>query len=381
MTDPFSVNDRRGKRRIIVNESVSDAKRVVGSQMERVFGDTNPFTQAFSRNQSQDEVLKEMRMNRRIAAMEKRGNGFGGGGGYGGINGAYGSGSSVSFATGRPRDPLFYWRENNLPYDITKDSELKKIRAFCNTPEAPIWMGDYSFKPIGEVQVGDEVIGWEYNEGPNGQLRKKLVRTQVMATHRRLAPEVVRITMESGRVIRCTPDHMWANYYYSPTQGDVLDRRTLKSTGQPRNKPIAWKQPEYKAASVGSYLTSFIEPTQPLQDEKERLTAAWLSGIYDGEGSGNEIGQSLSHNPDVYRRIQESLDLLGLPHRDMDDRIKIQTHIGGAAGKRGKAGGQQALVDFLNWTNPVRRVKPHIDRMLLTRPSGGKDRVVSIESE
>jgi len=39
--------------------------------------------------------------------------------------------ANVSFATGRPRDPMFYWRQNNLPYDVTKDDELKKIRAFC----------------------------------------------------------------------------------------------------------------------------------------------------------------------------------------------------------------------------------------------------------
>ena len=31
--------------------------------------------------------------------------------------------SNLSFATGRPRDPLFYWRENNLPYDFYKEGE------------------------------------------------------------------------------------------------------------------------------------------------------------------------------------------------------------------------------------------------------------------
>ena len=42
-----------------------------------------------------------------------------------------GQSSQMSFATGRPRDPMFYWRENNLPYDLSKDEELQKIRAFC----------------------------------------------------------------------------------------------------------------------------------------------------------------------------------------------------------------------------------------------------------
>lgn len=39
--------------------------------------------------------------------------------------------SNLSFATGRPRDPLFYWRENNLPYDFYKEGELKKVRELC----------------------------------------------------------------------------------------------------------------------------------------------------------------------------------------------------------------------------------------------------------
>jgi hypothetical protein len=127
MSEPFKVSDRRG--RIVVGQSVDDAKKMASDAtdlMRRTFGDTNPYTQAFSRNQSTDQVVDEMRLNRRVASMQKRGMGVGG------VNGAFGAGANVSFATGRPRDPLFYWRENNLPYDITKDSELKKIRAFCS---------------------------------------------------------------------------------------------------------------------------------------------------------------------------------------------------------------------------------------------------------
>ena len=65
------------------------------------------------------DVIREMRHNRSI---NKKGvAGMGGGG----------TSAQFSFATGRPRDPMFYWKENNLPYDIAKDEELAKIRAFC----------------------------------------------------------------------------------------------------------------------------------------------------------------------------------------------------------------------------------------------------------
>lgn len=65
------------------------------------------------------EARKNRRVNRRTAAYG--GGGSGGGGGF----------SDIQFATGRPRDPLFYWRQNNLPYDFSQNEELAKVRAFC----------------------------------------------------------------------------------------------------------------------------------------------------------------------------------------------------------------------------------------------------------
>ncbi len=70
-----------------------------------------------------DPVLVEMRKNRKVAMQRMgsspRGGGLGGGGG------------NVSFATGRPRDPLFYWKQNNMPYDIWQEEQLTQIRAMC----------------------------------------------------------------------------------------------------------------------------------------------------------------------------------------------------------------------------------------------------------
>lgn len=41
------------------------------------------------------------------------------------------SANSISLATGRPTDPMFYWRNANLPYNIWEKGELEKVRAFC----------------------------------------------------------------------------------------------------------------------------------------------------------------------------------------------------------------------------------------------------------
>lgn len=69
-----------------------------------------------------DPTIAEMKKNRRIAGKVAQVMGRGGGGG---------GGASVSFATGRPRDPLFYWKQNNLPWEYQKPGELEKIREYC----------------------------------------------------------------------------------------------------------------------------------------------------------------------------------------------------------------------------------------------------------
>lgn len=313
---------------------------------DEVFKRLDGFRRTSSR-EGEDPQVSEMRRNR--AVMRRQANAVGPGP----------TGANVSFATGRPRDPMFYWKQNNLPYDLYDHRELKKVRAYCNTPEAPVWMGDYSFKPIGEVVEGDEVIGWTYRQGPLGNQRKVLTRTRVLATQRRIAPEVVRVTLESGQVIRCTPDHLWANPHFSTHVG-----------------PSGWTQPEYRPAKVGQDLIRVVHPTEPLSDEKLHVAAAWLGGVYDGEGTGERIAQDEVYNPAVRERIKHSLDLLGLPWTEDARAIKISK-----TGRKGGAGAHQDLVNFLNWADPVRRTSNAIDERLLCRPSAGRDRVVSIESE
>ena len=298
------------------------------------------------------EARKNRSVNRRTAA-----------GGGGSSSGGFGD---IQFATGRPRDPLFYWRQNNLPYDFSQNEELAKVRAFCNTPDAPVWMGDYTFKPIGEIQPGDEVIGWTWTRGPD-QLhgRKKLVRTKVLAVARRWAPEVVKITMRSGRTLKCTPDHMWANARYSPAWKGQTNRD-------------GWKQPEFIPAvtkAKNARYTRIIDPTPELWDDKQRRVADWLGGVYDGEGCGERIAQDAVHNPGVRQRIKDYLDVLGLPHTE--DKFCINIRI---AGSKGGSGSHQNLVNFLNWCDPARRTSKQIDKRLLNRPSAGYDEVENVES-
>src|SRR3990167_11330943 len=92
------------------------------------------------------------------------------------------------------------------------------LRYMCNPPEAPIWMAGGSFKPIGDIHVGDLVIGWssagdgKTARGKQAVRKRAMVTSSVVGVAKRLSP-IVAVHMESGRTIRCTPDHLWSSYW------------------------------------------------------------------------------------------------------------------------------------------------------------------------
>lgn len=80
---------------------------------------------AYGARAASETMTPEVEEARKNRAVMRR---TGGAGGGGGASGGFGD---IQFATGRPRDPLFYWRQNNLPYDFSQNEELAKVRAFC----------------------------------------------------------------------------------------------------------------------------------------------------------------------------------------------------------------------------------------------------------
>lgn len=92
-------------------------------EVTRRLGGMNPFMRRRAKVTEDNPEVAEMRKNRRVNNKIANAQAPAAGAGRGG--------SQLSFATGRPRDPLFYWRQNNLPWDVAKDDELKKIREYC----------------------------------------------------------------------------------------------------------------------------------------------------------------------------------------------------------------------------------------------------------
>lgn len=75
----------------------------------------NAVLSAMSKGRASDESpeITEMRLNRRVAQKKS------------------GVSNDLRFATGRPRDPMFYWKENNLPFDTNDPEKLQELREYA----------------------------------------------------------------------------------------------------------------------------------------------------------------------------------------------------------------------------------------------------------
>ena len=229
---------------------------------------------------------------------------------------------------------------------------------YCVPPNAPVWMGDLSFQPIGNVRPGDTVIGWEdgrrrKGRTGSGHTQRKLIPSRVLAVVAREA-ELVDVVLASGRTVRCTKDHHWLN-------------------GNSYHCKYPWIVP-----ASGKFMAHVIDEPPALDPNLEGV-ARWLGGMFDGEGHCGStksiaISQSIGHNPDVFAAIRDALEKLEIPFS-----------VGGVSGSGDCynfyiLGGRQHRLNFLTWTKPIRRKGivagilgarfKEADRIIAVRPAG-----------
>lgn len=171
---------------------------------------------------------------------------------------------------------------------------------YCTVAGTRILMADWRHKPIEEVRIGDEIVGWEKSNG-----KRYLKASKVANIGRHESQPVVRFTFSNGRSVTCTRDHRWwkgpwgsgpeYRWLQSPNSGDrAVDRaRRSKLVGQVPN------------GSRGmSWVYELLTPLDVVQDRDH----GWLAGFYDGEGtvrknthhpSGSIMLVQTMHNPQV----------------------------------------------------------------------------------
>lgn len=276
---------------------------------------------------------------------------------------------SIEDKDGNPSYPEFFPKEK---IEEIKSSISEEFWA-CNPGEAPVLMNDFTIKEIRDIKVGDKVVGFTLADGMKNKSR--LVETEVLAVGSRKA-DIVKITLESGRIIRCTPDHKW----YTGVSGKDMSHSP------------------YLEAKVGRNLLRVVDCHYKPTFE-ELLDWHYIGGFIDGDGGckygGLNLYQSIEKNFEVYKKIKEVLGRLGVSYsvyRREDKPGQRQLMLRGGRDIRTKlirysgcAKSKQILDGILNTRNrTVYTDKEHLwnkNMDLYIGSHGGRDKVIKIEPD
>ena len=144
-----------------------------------------------------------------------------------------------------------------VPSVFVRLAECNLKCEWCFVPETPILLADWTWKPIGQLEPGDEVVG--YAEG-GGRRHGKLAIAKVTRVARSKAA-----TVTVNDAVRCTPDHrFWLT-------GKDANRRSAFHHG--------WREVERSVGARALFVTApmFVE-------NRSNYQRGWLAGISDGDG-------------------------------------------------------------------------------------------------
>jgi hypothetical protein len=174
---------------------------------------------------------------------------------------------------------------------VPKESTLMAGRgptSFCLDPSTPVLTTDLWWKPIGELEAGEHLIGLdEYPERKGAQ--RKLRDAEVLKVWR-TRKEALRLTFADGSSVVCSRDHRWL--VRDMGKGGATHWRTAGRM------------------NVGNHIKSLVDPWE----EEQTREAGYLAGIYDGEGciSGYQgrAGKSVFVTQNEGAVLDETLRLL-----------------------------------------------------------------------
>ncbi len=216
----------------------------------------------------------------------------------------------------------------------------------CLDGETSVLMSDWRLKKIKDIRAGEVVVG--LTSGRHDR-KARFVPAEVRACSAHTAP-VVKITLDNGDEIICTENHKWW-------------------TGRWRGKE---KRRDYSPAGFGYGRVKALSRALDISFDKrelsaeEKYAAAYLGGMFDGEGtcSGGYISITQSHvvHPEVCEKIEWALSVLGFKY-EIYTRVASQeeNERNGRNSKDSRiyyiTGGRQERFRFLSITDPAKRMQ------------------------
>lgn len=146
--------------------------------------------------------------------------------------------------------------------DVTISKYCEMDCPFCLPAGTKILMGDYTYKNIEDVKIGDIVIGFDENN-PDKRVRRRLYPTKVTQTFVHVESDIATITTEDGRTVSATTNHPF------------LMRRNRRET----------QFKKVDGLRVGDMLHTCGFPLEDINYNDEQYKIGYLVGSWVGDGS------------------------------------------------------------------------------------------------
>ena len=247
---------------------------------------------------------------------------------------------------------------------------------FCLAPETPVLTEDLLWVPVGSLQLGDKLIGFDEQAPSEHGVGRRWRQTEVVETSIIQAPRY-ELTMRSGKKIIGTSEHLWLTKRVGG-MGRGKGRGD-RSQSYPQN----WCWIKIGDLRPGDQIKSLgVDPW----DEDNSRDAGYLAGFFDGEGHlsglpggstaadkglrGLNLGYSQNYGP-VQEYVEQLLKNRGYEVQTYDDRE-------GRIARVRIGGGMAEVMRFLGTVRPERLLPKFLDKLYGSRIYGPSSPAVDV---
>lgn len=255
----------------------------------------------------------------------------------------------------------------------------------CLTQEQRVLTYDLRWVPVGELEVGDELLAFD-EEGPGltarGLASRRRWRRSVVTHSMPRRVSCVRVIMENGDTVITTPEHPWLAWWVS--SGQTAKKTSFRMAGMwvRSDRLLGW-------GHLGSgnrgprrplLVSKIVEPWSALSS----YDAGWLAGMYDGEGSLHLGAAGLQGAPKLTMAQNDGplMDRAEVLMRDLGFDVRVYVRKEGSGKMRSLyvCGGFPGILRALGQIRPMRLMEKWGTFDVSARTiEAGKVRVAAVE--
>lgn len=161
---------------------------------------------------------------------------------------------------GQPKNLYPLLKSIRHPVAANKDYYEKR---YCLPCDAPILMSDLTEKPVSEICVGDEIIGW-IRGSTNRICLSKSVVTDCIKTQSSL----IKVHLKNGDFVICTPDHFWFSDRASKLSEHVVFENNMY----------------YRIPKIGGTLACIFKQKNHKAEITDNYRLGYINGVFRGDG-------------------------------------------------------------------------------------------------